>query len=668
MSCLLKKFLYEEEKISKEILKNMKKYNIDKVFIDKDFCQEYVKLLNSSLVNSSFKDIDNVVNSTSLLILSRYNKSDLISISYKLMKCVDNGYRAYFIANICNREELYKCISYFDDFFYYYGEAMTNPESMLYRYNFIVNEKEIKAVIDSIPMIIVLKDNEGKWILANKFAVKLYELDEDYLQKTDSEIAEKNDYVKQLISRRNSYDNDIWTSSSSYFYEESLMKNNNEMFYYVTKVPMNFQNGRKVLMVLKKDITGTKFTQNIMDKSGQMYKNIFEILPEAIFVHSNNNIIYSNKKAMQLIGCYDEKKIIGKSYKEFLEISPIYVKDIMRDEMGKLIYKGENTVIRSSIKRKADGKVFEMHIINVLLPYGNGETILSIICDLRGSEYRDETLSNTEASTEPYVYNELETQFMGRISHELRTPLNVILSALQVIELYGNCDEQEEKYKIYDKYYGVMKQNCYRLLRIVNNFMDVSEIEDGVAKLNFTSENIISIIEDVTLAAAEFISGKGRKNIVFDTDIEEKIMMVDKEKLERVVLNLLSNAIKFTGKGGNIKVNVYDKGDSIKIAIRDDGIGIPKDKQKIIFENFEQIDKSFARKNEGSGIGLAVVKSIVELHGGKISVNSNLGLGSEFVIDLPVINAEVTANKYVESVINLSSHEKVSLEFSDLLL
>ncbi|MEL7598065.1 MAG: ATP-binding protein, partial [Clostridiaceae bacterium] len=148
----------------------------------------------------------------------------------------------------------------------------------------------------------------------------------------------------------------------------------------------------------------------------------------------------------------------------------------------------------------------------------------------------------------------------------------------------------------------------------------------------------------------------------------EKVLACDPDKIERIMLNLLSNAVKFTKPGGKIFVNIFDKGQYIIISVRDTGIGILEEKQKQIFERFMQIDKSLSRVSEGSGIGLALVKSIVEMHEGNIYVNSELEKGTEFIIELPAKvlseNVEVENNSCSQS----DNIEKVKIEFSDIYL
>lgn len=208
----------------------------------------------------------------------------------------------------------------------------------------------------------------------------------------------------------------------------------------------------------------------------------------------------------------------------------------------------------------------------------------------------------------------------------------------------------------------IMKQNAYRLVRLVNNLIDISKCEVGFLKLNKHNYNIVSIVEDITLSVCEYFKMNDIK-IIFDTNTEEKIMAVDVDKIERIMLNLLSNSMKFTDKGGEVAVNLTDIGEYVMISVKDTGIGIPEEKINQIFNRFEQVDKTFTRKREGSGIGLALVKSLVELHGGSISAKSKINEGSEFIIKLPitVVNNEETQIEIFDSKV-----DKISIEFSDI--
>ncbi|KOA19277.1 sensor histidine kinase TmoS [Clostridium homopropionicum DSM 5847] len=263
-------------------------------------------------------------------------------------------------------------------------------------------------------------------------------------------------------------------------------------------------------------------------------------------------------------------------------------------------------------------------------------------------------------------YDKIKMEFLANISHELRTPINVIFSALQMHEYKLKHCSYENAHKDCFKYGNTMKQNCYRLLRLINNLIDITKIDTGYFDLNEINIDIISLIEDITLSVADYVENKGL-SLIFDTDVEEKVIACDPEKIERIILNLLSNAAKFTPKGGNIMVIIEDGVESIFIRVKDNGRGIPKEKLNSIFERFVQVDKSFTRDHEGSGIGLSLVKALVELHGGTISVNSTEGCGTEFIISIPCKLLNETHNEIsCCEELTKSCIEKINIEFSDI--
>lgn len=272
----------------------------------------------------------------------------------------------------------------------------------------------------------------------------------------------------------------------------------------------------------------------------------------------------------------------------------------------------------------------------------------------------------TKSLNETMRYEELRTEFFANISHELRTPLNVIFGGQQMLEvLIRNNMPMNNSDKI-GKYMVTMKQNCYRLVRLINNLIDITKIDAGYFQVILKNRNIVDIVESITLSVAEYIENNGI-NLIFDTDVEEKVIACDPDKIERIMLNLLSNSLKFTEKGGNILVNMFDKGDKIIISVKDDGIGIPEDKQKTIFDRFIQVDKSLSRNREGSGIGLSIVKSLVEMHGGSINIISEQGQGTEFVIEIPNIQVEENEEEIAkESYFDSNKVERIEIEFSDI--
>ncbi len=230
----------------------------------------------------------------------------------------------------------------------------------------------------------------------------------------------------------------------------------------------------------------------------------------------------------------------------------------------------------------------------------------------------------------------LRNEFFANVSHELRMPLTIIFSSLQLLQPVIDDDElmakEKESLKRHCKY---IKQNCYRLLKLVNNLIDITKIEAGYMQLMLQPCDIVDIIKQISMSVEHYIQEKGIK-LIFETCLKTLVMQCDPDKIERILLNLLSNAAKFTGMGGTIKVRLYSKNQRVCIEVEDTGEGIPKSKQSMIFERFHQVDQGFTRKHEGSGIGLSIVNTLVNMHGGSIRVHSDAGAGSVFIVELPV--------------------------------
>ena len=256
----------------------------------------------------------------------------------------------------------------------------------------------------------------------------------------------------------------------------------------------------------------------------------------------------------------------------------------------------------------------------------------------------------------------IRNEFFGNISHEFKTPLNIILGIVQLIDKNIELDNISKENLI--RHVDIMKQNSYRLLRLVNNLIDISRIDIGYYNLQPSNYNIVKVIEDITLSIAEYVKHK-KINLIFNTDVEEITLACDPDKIERVMLNLLSNAIKYTDDNGDIYVSLNKVNEDVVVSVKDSGVGIPNDKLELIFDRFGQANDILSRRCEGSGIGLSIVKSIVEMHGGKIEVFSEIGKGSEFVFNIPIKILE--EENVILTCDNKDYHvEKCNIEFSDI--
>jgi len=458
------------------------------------------------------------------------------------------------------------------------------------------------------------------------------------------------------------------TTINTYFQNDLILAGVFIMFawtlgYYVKIEDENLRNKNLELQQLNIELNKRKHIEEMFIKNKSCYDTLIENSRDAIFVQRDGKFIFANVGAAKFLGFNSPEELTGKSILDFTpegEKDKVKEKfqDIYNQKLSMLVFEGK---IIDNKKNIIDIKNTSIYFI-----YEGEPTILSIFRDITSEnqvkKLQNDVKENIELLNETREMNKMITEFFSNISHELKTPLHVIFSAIQLLSLYNKTTE-EESYNKQNEYLDVMKKNCYRLMRLINNILDMTILDSGFLKLNLKNYNIVSVVEDVTMSVATFAESK-QINFVFDTEVEEKIMAFDSDKIERVILNLLSNAIKFTGDGGKIYVNVSDKRESISISIKDTGTGIPKDKLKTIFERFEQVDKTFRRDCEGAGIGLSLVKSLVEMHNGTIEVNSKYGEGSEFIINLPVVLLDEECQKVKFEV--GTNIEMINLELSDI--
>jgi len=239
----------------------------------------------------------------------------------------------------------------------------------------------------------------------------------------------------------------------------------------------------------------------------------------------------------------------------------------------------------------------------------------------------------------------LRDEFLYTVSHEFKTPLNVIYAAVQAMELLCS-DDMSEKAK---GYVENIKQNTYRQMKLVNNLLDITKIESGCIVNNEKNIDIVYLTSSIIESISVYANQKGL-SLQFIPSFQSKIIAVDEEKYERIFLNLISNAIKFTPKGKAILVKIAKINNHILLEVIDEGVGIPKDKLKIIFQRFKQVENILTRTSEGTGIGLYLVKSLVKLLDWEISVVSQEGVGSSFRVLIPdrtvTNNAEDKLSQY----------------------
>ncbi len=225
-----------------------------------------------------------------------------------------------------------------------------------------------------------------------------------------------------------------------------------------------------------------------------------------------------------------------------------------------------------------------------------------------------------------------QRNFLATISHELRTPLNAIIGFSDIMhkELFGRLESEKHR-----EYVGLIQKSGHHLLHVVNDMLDMTRIESGKYELNLSTFSLVSVA-DATLDMMQPLLEKNATRITCDVPANLPEIKADQNACQQILINLVSNAIKFSPDNGLVNISARQHGRSIRIQVKDNGIGIPASFMSSLGKPFEQADKNLNRKFEGSGLGVSVVMGLVELHGGKIDFTSTEGKGTTVTLTLPI--------------------------------
>lgn len=243
------------------------------------------------------------------------------------------------------------------------------------------------------------------------------------------------------------------------------------------------------------------------------------------------------------------------------------------------------------------------------------------------------------------IANQHKSEFLANMSHELRTPLNAIIGFSEVLQerMFGDMNEKQTEYV------GDIHGSGQHLLSLINDILDLSKIEAGRMELDLVRFDLPSAIGNALTLIHERAA---RHFVALSSELDPGLTEIhaDERKFKQILLNLLSNAVKFTPEGGKVEVVARRNGAVAEISVRDTGVGIAPADQALVFEEFKQVGSDYTKKSEGTGLGLALTKKFVELHGGRIWLDSEAGQGSTFTFNLPITRAEMGAEAAVSSI------------------
>ena len=358
------------------------------------------------------------------------------------------------------------------------------------------------------------------------------------------------------------------------------------------------------------------------------------------------NIISWNRGAETIFG-YGEKEVLGKP---LTVLMPERYRELHRTGLERLVATGEERILGKTLEWygvRKNGSEFPLDLSIATWKTEGGTFFSGIIRDITERKQATEALQALTASLEQRVQErtaELEiardqalmatehkSEFLAGMSHELRTPLNAVIGFSEVLlaKMFGEVNPKQEEY-LQD-----ILSSGRHLLALINDILDLAKIESGRMELELTTFDLPTLLRDTLTMMRERATRKGIETIL-EIDSQLGHCTADERKVKQTLLNLLSNALKFTPEGGSIFLKAIPNSGVVEISVTDTGIGIAPDHQEKVFDEFYQAGGNYIGKREGSGLGLALTKKFIELHGGKILVTSEVGRGSTFTFSLPI--------------------------------
>jgi PAS domain S-box-containing protein len=369
---------------------------------------------------------------------------------------------------------------------------------------------------------------------------------------------------------------------------------------------------------------------------GERYRTLQRNASDIIMLIDRNTgrLVEVNRQCCEVLGMKEEE-LLRKSYFDLFHTEDQF--QARRDFVNIMSGKARSFVDRRLVGR--EGVVIFVDISASPVEVKSDTFIQVLVHDISQRKMLEQQIilqnkNLQDANQRLREVDEMKTEFLANISHELRTPLSVIIAYTEALRdgLVGEADRTH--------FLEVIAENGQGLLRLINDLLDLSKLEVSGAMLSFTLSHIHDVIRVLWPKVAGAAEQKGIE-ISFKPGYEIPVVYIDNKRISQVVMCLAQNAVKFTDKGGRVEVSTRRSGNGVVVQVTDTGTGIAEEQISSIFDTFRQLDGSSTRRVGGLGIGLAIAKHIIELHGGKIWVESKAGAGSTFAFMIPVETDEV---------------------------
>ncbi len=328
---------------------------------------------------------------------------------------------------------------------------------------------------------------------------------------------------------------------------------------------------------------------------------------EAIILVEHDGVISAANKAAS--------SFLGGQALESQQLAGVISDDVIRDAFRRALEKSERTETQVEMRVRSDNRVYDMRVTPLSLADKKGhKSAIGIFYDITRVERLEK----------------VRQEFLSNVSHELRTPLTSILAFVETLEDGGLEDQENNK-----RFVQIIRRNAERMHHLIDDILELSAIEAGKIEIKPTFFLLTPLVDEVWSLMAK----KARaRHISFVNEVRDDVtIFADERRIEQILTNLFSNALKFNREGGKIAVAYTNTSSFHQISVIDTGDGIAREQLPRIFERFYRTDTARSRELGGTGLGLAIVKHLSRLHGGEVRVESTPGIGSSFIIELPMV-------------------------------
>ncbi len=520
----------------------------------------------------------------------------------------------------------------------------------------------LQELIDSAHDVIQLIGMDGK----PKFMSRSFEKQSGYSFEEIGQMSIAEIYPPDELSRMAAAANDLFNRpvGTAAIHQHRCFNKDGEVVLLETSTVNRSDAPLYGQVAVTRVITDRKPGDHMWQEAHEAFMKVFDGIHDAVIVHDiEGRISKLNRKAFDLYALpYLAKEIpsfVDKFYWLEQESPPLR-------EVWQGVVEGEKKLVEGKAQRVSDGAIFDVEVYLGTIELQNRKLILATVRDIserkRAAKQLEEALAvASQLRAEAEKANTAKSEFLTNMSHELRTPLNAIIGFSDLLEDGSFGDLNKKQLQFCSEISGAGRH----LLGLINDILDISRIEAGRMVLQLDRFSPASLLRNSLLFMKEkAIRHDLKVNLILDDSLENYIIEADEIKLKQIIYNLLANATKFTPDGGTITIEAHSDDGRLRVKVSDTGIGIDQQDFDRIFEPFEQAHSSYARNLQGTGLGLALTKRLVDLHGGEISVESNgLGKGASFSFSIPFRAKGTHADRIVPTERpqpSGQSHEKAS--------